>query len=213
MHDFSLIFILFSIIIYLVGFIPYIYHVFHGRVVPHPFTWTIWVILVSINTIQLWITDGMSTSLISPLMRIIALSIGVVVGWYYIRKIQINFLDYICLFFAVVVIGIASIWWISHAIIPTIAIYMLVMAPTLKKIWINPHSEDSLAWVTAWFSLFFLLCSIQTYTFDSVIFWIYDMALNFSIAIFIIYRTRYMDRWTNRVKSFCRSIFAFSHKI
>lgn len=110
MHDFSLIFILLSIIIYLIGFIPYIYHVFHGRVVPHPFTWTIGAILVSINTIQLISTDGMSISLVSPLLRIIALSIGVSVGWYYIRKIQINIFDYICLFFAVVVIGIASIW-------------------------------------------------------------------------------------------------------
>jgi hypothetical protein len=79
-------------------------------VVPHPFTWTIGVILVSINTIQLWVTDGMSISLVSPLMRIVALSIGVAVGWYYIRKIQINMFDYICLGLAVVVIGIAWIW-------------------------------------------------------------------------------------------------------
>ena len=77
---------------------------------------------------------------------------------------------------------------------------MLVMAPTLKKIWLNPHSEESLAWFTAGFSLFFLLCSMRVYTFESVIFWIYDMALNFSVAIFIIYRTRYMDQWTERVK-------------
>jgi hypothetical protein len=93
----TLFLILLSVIIYLIGFVPYIYHVFHGRVVPHPFTWTIGVILVSINAIQLWLTDGMSLSLMSPLMRIVALSIGVAVGWYYIRKIQINLFDYICL--------------------------------------------------------------------------------------------------------------------
>ncbi len=53
MHDFSLLFIILSIVIYLIGFLPYIYRVFHGRVVPHPFTWTIGAILVSINTLQL----------------------------------------------------------------------------------------------------------------------------------------------------------------
>lgn len=93
----STIFIILSILVYLVGFIPYIYHVFYGRVVPHPFTWTIGVILVSINTIQLWSTEGLSIALISPLMRIVALTIGVTLGWYYIRKIRINIFDYICL--------------------------------------------------------------------------------------------------------------------
>jgi hypothetical protein len=213
MHDFSPIFILLSVIVYLIGFIPYIYHVFHGRVVPHPFTWTIGVILVSINTIQLLATDGMSISLVSPLMRIVALMIGVSVGWYYIRKIQINLFDYICLWLAIIVIGIAWVWWVSHAILPTIAIDILVMAPTLKKIWLNPHSEESLAWVTAGLSLLFLLCSMRVYTFESVIFWIYDMALNLGVAIFIIYRTRYMDRWTSRVKSFFASILAFTSKV
>jgi len=213
MYDFSLIFILISIIIYLIGFIPYIYHVFHGRVVPHPFTWTIGVILVSINTIQLWLTDGMSISLASPLTRIIALSIWVCVGWYYIRKIQVNMFDYICLLLAAIVIGIVFIFWVSHAIIPTIIIDICVMAPTLKKIWLNPHSEESLAWITTGFSLFFLLCSMRVYTFDSMIFWIHGMILNFSVALFIIYRTQYMDRWTSRVKSFLHSFLAFSNKL
>lgn len=71
---------------------------------------------------------------------------------------------------------------------------MLVMAPTLKKIWLNPHSEESLAWITAGFSLLLLLCSMRVYTFESVIFWIYDMVLNLGVALFIIYRTRYVDR-------------------
>lgn len=200
MHDFSLIFILLSIIIYLIGFVPYIYHVFHGRVVPHPFTWTIGTILVSINTIQLWITEGVSIALVSPLMRIVALTIGVTLGWYYIRKIRINIFDYICLCFAVIVILIACIFGVSQAIIPTIFIDILVLAPTLKKIWLNPHSEDSLAWVAAGLSLFFLLCSMSVYTFESMIFWVYSMSMNLIVAIFIIYRTRYMDQWTERVK-------------
>ena len=63
------------------------------------------------------------------------------------------------------------------------------------------------------FSLFFLLCSMRVYTFESVIFWIYDMLLNLAVALFIIYRTRYMERWTTRVKLFFSSILAFYSKI
>lgn len=42
-----------SALIYLVGFIPYIYHAFHGKVLPHPFSWTIWATISGINTLAI----------------------------------------------------------------------------------------------------------------------------------------------------------------
>lgn len=44
--------------LYLVGFVPYMYHVFRGRVIPHAFSWTIWAILSSINTYALFMSTG-----------------------------------------------------------------------------------------------------------------------------------------------------------
>lgn len=43
-------FITLSILFYLIGIIPYMYHIFHGRVVPHAFSWTVWTILSAVNT-------------------------------------------------------------------------------------------------------------------------------------------------------------------
>jgi hypothetical protein len=213
MYNLSLIFILLSIIIYLIGFIPYVYHVFHGRVVPHPFSWTVGAILVSVNTFQLLSTDGVSLSLASPLLRVTALSIGAIIGWIYIRRISIGILDYIALASAGIVIGIASTYGVSQAVIPTIVIDMFVLYPTLHKIWLDPHSEDMLVWVTTALSLLCLLFSFEHHSFANSLFWTYSMSVNIIVALFIIYRTRYMDRLTERVKSFFRSVFAFSHKI
>lgn len=94
-------------IFYLVGFVPYIYHAFHGRVVPHPFSWTIWCILSGINTWILLDLYGMSSTLITPMVRTLALVVGSLVGWMLIRRIAISTFDYICLLMAIICIAIA----------------------------------------------------------------------------------------------------------
>lgn len=40
---------LISVVLYAIGFVPYIYHVFHGRVIPHPFSWSVWMLFGIIN--------------------------------------------------------------------------------------------------------------------------------------------------------------------
>lgn len=62
-----------SILFYLIGIVPYIYHIFHGRVVPHPFSWTVWAILAVINTLGLISHAGMNYLTISPIIATVAL--------------------------------------------------------------------------------------------------------------------------------------------
>ena len=47
------IFAILSAVLYLAGFLPYIYQTFRGRVVPHAFSWTVWAIISAINTYSL----------------------------------------------------------------------------------------------------------------------------------------------------------------
>ncbi len=69
-----LFFIILSSLLYLIGVIPYFYHVFHGRVVPHPFTWTIGLLFAVSNGYILMISDVDSVSLIPICIRSIALT-------------------------------------------------------------------------------------------------------------------------------------------
>lgn len=164
MYDFSLIFVAIAIIIYLIGFVPYIYHVFHGRVVPHPFSWTVAFVLLGINTIQLFSIEGFAASMTFPIIRTSAVIIGACIGWYLIRRIRISRFDIFCLALAICTIAIAAIYGVSEAVIPTIAIDMLALYPTLHKIYLNPHSEDALIWITSMLSGLCLLFSLSTFS-------------------------------------------------
>lgn len=184
-----------SILVYIAGFLPYIYHTFRGSVVPHPLSWSVWSILLAINTFELYLTNGLSESLLSPFIRTVSLTIGALVGWYFFRKIaRITLLDWICLGLALSLIGIAFFFGVSKAILPTIVIDFLILTPTLRKIWNTPESEDILLWITTALSQLFLLFSIGNYTFENTIFWVYNMSTNFLVALFIFSRIRFFQR-------------------
>ena len=72
----SIIYITIAIVLYLIGYIPYIYHVFHGRVVPHPFSYTVWCLFV-INSGYILFTDSVWTyPLIMVIVRALALGLA-----------------------------------------------------------------------------------------------------------------------------------------
>ncbi len=198
----TIFFIILSILFYLFGAIPYFYHIFHGRVVPHPFSWTVWAILASINTVGLISHTGLNYLSISPIIWALALCFWAVIGWFLIKKVHITYFDYICLFFALCVIWIAYFHWLAKAIIPSIFVDLLILGPTLRKLWITPRSEDLLGWLGAGISKFFLLCSLGTYAFSFDNFWWwYAVVINLLVSILIFYRTRYVENWINRIRN------------
>lgn len=175
-----------SSILYLCGLIPYLYQVFHGRVVPHAFSWTVWAILSSINTYNLYHLDGLKVSLISPITRTSMLTIGAIIAWFFIKKIQIWWIDYISILLAIVCFYIAVHYGSQDAIIPTIIVDILVLIPTLKKVWNDPYSEALSAWFLVIFSQAFLLLSLDDITWSNSLFWIYVMLINAFVAIYIV---------------------------
>lgn len=210
--DLSSILIGFSILFYLLGFFPYIYHIYHGKVCPHPFSWTVWCVISMINTVWLFMTPDIGASIIPPILRTLCLFCGAVIGWFFIQRVHITRFDYVCILLACVTIVIAYRYGISEAIIPTILIDMLVLSPTLKKIWESPESEDITAWVATIFSQLFFLLSLSGMSFESMLFWIYVLSANIFVTIFIILRTRYTKRWQYRLRKFL-SFFALENKL
>jgi hypothetical protein len=202
MSDFSLFFVILGTFFYLLGFIPYIYHIFYSRVVPHPFSWTIWCILSGVNTIALMGSTGIEPTSITPLVRTIALSIGAIIGWILIRRIRITLFDYVCLSLALLCIYIAYRYGVNQAIIPTILVDLLVLAPTLHKIWNDPESEDPFAWICVVFSQMCILLSLSTHTLENSLFWAYIMIQNALVAFFIYRRKIFIKNWKYRIHSF-----------
>lgn len=211
--NFSLFFVILSIIFYLLGIIPYLYHTFHGRVVPHAFSWTVWAILSAINTLVLISHTGLNSLSISPIIGTLSLCIGAIIGWFLIWKVQITFFDYFCLFLALSVVGIAYFFWLLQAIIPSVCVDLLLLAPTVRKFWKTPRSEDAWGWLGAGVSKLFLLLSLGTsaLSFENLWWW-YAVIINLAMAIVIFYRTRYMENWINRIR-FLLERFALKKKL
>ncbi len=209
----SNIFILASVAIYLLGVIPYFYHIFHGRVVPHAFSWTVWTILATINTIGLITHIGLGFSIIMPIVGTLTVTFWAIIGWFLIKKIQIAIFDYICLFLAFVVVWIVYFRWFWQAVIPSIFVDLLILAPTIRKLWHDPRTEDLSAWLGAAISRLCFVLSLGTYAFHmDNIWWWYTVVINLIVALVIFYRTRYMERWINRIKSIF-SLFALKKKL
>nr|MDD3720513.1 hypothetical protein [Candidatus Gracilibacteria bacterium] len=190
--DKYLFFSILASIIYIFGAIPYVYHSFKNDVVPHPFTWGVWFILISINFYGVLVSEVGIIPLIPISIRLFFILLGTALGIYFIRKIKISFFDYFCLFLALMCIFIFYIFGLSDAILATIFVDMLVVAPTIKKIYLNPYSEDLLVWITTMFTQVFLFLSIQNHTFDNSSFWIYMFFENLFVAIFIFFRRRFI---------------------
>jgi hypothetical protein len=209
----TLLFVILSVIIYLMGFIPYMYHVFHGRVVPHAFSWTVWAILWAVNTLGLIQNEWVSYVSLSPLVSTVVVTFGAIIWWYYIKKIDISSFDYICLFLALFVIWIAYFYWLSQAIIPSIFVDLLLLTPTVKKFWRTPRSEDISWWLGAAISRFFLLLSLGAGAFSfSNFWWWYAVIINLLVAVVLFYRTRYTERLVYRIRKIT-DFFALKKKL
>lgn len=190
-----------SAIIYLVGFVPYIYHAFHGKVVPHPFSWTIWAILSTVNTFAIISKTGLTFELISPIVSTTSLFLWAIVWWFKFYEIRITAFDYSCLLLAVFIILIAYFFGVSHAIIPSIIVDMIVLSPSIKKIWVTPESEDVSGWIGAGTSRLLFLLSLGWWMFSFSSFWFwYSVIINYIVAVLIIRRTLYMKNWYHRLK-------------
>ena len=89
----------------------------------------------------------------------------------YISRIQINSFDYLCVSLALVCIVIAYRYGAMNAVIPTIIVDILVLLPTVKKVWNNPDTEDAWTWMCGVFSTLCVLLSLSVYSREILLFW------------------------------------------
>lgn len=68
-----------------------------------------------------------------------------------------------------------------EAVILMVIIDIIVLLPTIKKIWREPRTEDALAWFTTALSQASLLMSLPFLSFENAFFWLYAICANLSV--------------------------------
>ncbi|MEM6867446.1 MAG: IS256 family transposase [Cyanobacteria bacterium P01_C01_bin.121] len=140
----------------LLGYIPYLISIVRRKTLPNPATWWIWSIMGGILFASYYL-EGNREAIWVPLSYFIGPTVTGILSLKYGRSEFGNFEKY-CL------AGAATsllLWYISG---PILALTMLIMidliaiAPTLRKTYFKPDSEDPLAW-----SIFWLANTINLY--------------------------------------------------
>ena len=89
------------------------------------------------------------------------------------------------------------VWWKAgnnYAAIMTVVVDMIAFLPTIKKGWIQPHSEYIWPWFAAAIFPMFLVLSLQEYTFATVLFWGYLFFGNGLFAIVLWRRQKLLPK-------------------
>jgi hypothetical protein len=195
----ELLFAVISIWIYLFGAIPYWRDAIYWRTIPHPFTQSIWLILIGFNGYVLWINQEyyalMGISILC--FSIIVFGIGYGIRW--LKKILINWFDY-----AIFILSIAILiyWYLSENTLNTVIMTGLIdfisFLPTIKKSWLQPWTETAFAYCTGILNILFLMLAQNSPNPETMIYWVTYIMVN-SIVIWILISRRWYLKGYNSI--------------
>ncbi len=180
---------LLSVIVGILGYIPYYKDVLKGKTKPHPFTWVGISLLNGIAFVAQVVTGGGPGAWVSAITTVSALGIAMLA--FPRGEKETTLFDSIC--FVGSLLGIV-LWKVTSnslwaVVIVTIA-DLLVLAPTYRKAWLCPHEETvslyavgALKYVVSLFAL--TTVSLTTALFPSAI-----AIFNFIMVLILVLRRR-----------------------
>jgi len=158
-----------SIIIGIIGYVPYFVGLYQKKLKPHVFTWFLWGFLMAIVWLGqmqanagagAWIT-GMS-AFFCLVIAVVALKIG---------DKDITRSDWIC--FIAGLLGI-PIWYFTkdplYAILFLTLIDCIAFIPTLRKLWSNPSGESALSYAITLCKFVISILAIREFNLATVIY-------------------------------------------
>lgn len=190
----ELIFSILAFLITLWGNIIMWMGIYKWTIIPHPFTFFIWIIVLGISSIELIQNQELLGAIAIILMTIS--NIGAVMVWIYkFRQIRINWLDW---FFLISGIGLIIFWRLepnyAYVLLVMIAIDATAYASSFKKAWIQPFTEKSSPYFISVGNNICTILAISVWNFENLGMWIWTAGINFVFACFILGRQYYLRK-------------------
>jgi hypothetical protein len=178
-----------SIILSVIGFIPYFRSILAGVTKPHIFTWAIWSITMAI-AFAAQINAGASFGAYHTGFSALLCIFICLLAFKYGEK-EITRADFIYLTIALLAI---PIWIITdtalYAILIVLVIDILGFLPTIRKSIHKPDEENALAYFIASASFAMAVMAIGTYSVTTAIYPIGIMLMNIALPAFLIIQRR-----------------------
>lgn len=153
-------------VLFIGGFIPYIYTVVRGRTKPSKASWVIWASLDALTAAGMYASDSLNGQIVGAACG--AWTVALLSLWYGERGW--TSLDKACLLGG----GIGIVLWLTiGSPLPAIITAMVVLAvggiPTLVSAWKDPRREDRLAWTLFWLSCLCAVLAIPQWTLEDAL--------------------------------------------
>lgn len=144
-------------IVFLVGFLPYIYSILRKGAQPAKASWIIWATIDTITIAGMYFKDALNGQMV-----------GVIIGGWVVAVLSLKYgkagwtlLDKLSL--AGAALGIA-LWLVFSdpvlAIVTSLAVCSIGSVPTFVSAWKDPSKEDKAAWTLFWISCILAVIAI-----------------------------------------------------
>lgn len=172
------------------SFIPYIHDIVKAKTEPHVYTWFIWSITHLIAALAILEGNGGLFAAFS------VASGGILSFTIFLMSLRHGTRNITTFDTATLIIAILAVlvWWkLDHpewAIIIVAFIDILGFLPTVRKTWIDPHSESTIAWTLYAFGNIAALLAITSYSIMTSFYIVAMIVASTSLVIAIVLRKR-----------------------
>lgn len=178
-----------TIVLSLIGYIPYIRDVLKGKTQPHAFTWTIWTLVTFIvGAAQIAAGSGWGA-----IHNLVTGLIGTVILIYALKNKDKDIKRVDVIMFIIALLSI-PLWLVTQnpttAIVLITAIDIFAFLPTFRKTWNKPYSETLISYELAGIKYCFALLAIGTYDFATLLYPVTLVVMNASLVAIIIIRRK-----------------------
>jgi hypothetical protein len=178
-----------SIILGIIGFVPYLKSIFAGATKPHIFTWTIWSITMFI-AFAAQLSAGAHLGAYHTGFLALSCIFICALALKYGEK-NITRADVIYLSAALVAI---PVWFITdtalYAVIIVLVVDMLGFLPTIRKSIAKPHEENAQYYFIETFSFGFAILAIESYSVTTTLYPLVLLIMNIIFPTFLILQRR-----------------------
>lgn len=179
-----------SLLLAIIGFIPYLIDIFKMKTKPHAFSWLVWAVL-SVIAFAVQITNnGGPGSWLNGMTAIITFSIFLLSLKYGEKNILT--VDWLSLLFAAFAL---VLWFITKDPLISVILISLIDAvggffPTFRKSISNPYEETAILYLIYAASLTLSLAALTTFSLVNALYPASFVVINLAMASFLFVRRR-----------------------
>lgn len=179
-----------AIVLGLVGYAFYIRGILHKKVKPHTFTWFVWGILTAIAFIAQVVEGGGPGAWVTGLTALFSFGFALI-GLGASSRILIARSDWI--FFLGALLAI-PVWYITNnplwSVIMITIIDAVAFAPTFRKAFRHPETENAWAYTLAGIKFIVSLYALESFTWTTALYPASLVLANLSFVAMLVWRLR-----------------------